>query len=409
MMSAKYVIINAFTNTFATTVDLKSAIEILYNQINLEVSKKVNDDEIIARINMAILGRNEVEIPEDINKSIIEILANKISIKSDSFELTKDGTVTAKEGNIAGLRMTRDANGNSYLSKNYTDANNNVFQSGLYIPNESSGTVPFLYAGCPTDGYLTHSNLYIRHDGLIRAKWFDVNGESGYFNINFDSGKQAVVLNKESIIWKIDDKGNETFFELSNRGTTTIASMYASRDLIIDDPVHNNTLIMLSKFSPETGMTSGSTLGIYCNVGISGFREGTGEECKLYVQGYEILKTASDERIKDNVVDSEIEALKLINQIHHKSFDWNKEKAHKEGHIDIGYIAQELIEIDPNFVVYDKEYDTYQINTLYVLSTATKAIQELDEKLDKQQKIIDFLINKLDCKDEILEILKEGE
>lgn len=372
--------------------------------IQILTEKKVNNDEIIARINMAIRNVESDEIPEGIEKSIIEILANKISIKSDYFELTEDGQITAKRGDIGNLYLYQNTYG-SWLNKNFeTTDKSRKYQSGLFIPDSIDYiNSPFIYAGLDMNGDtgITNANAYITHEGKMRAKWFDVNGESGYFNINFNSGKQALALRKDSLTWKIDDSDNEKFFELWHHDEFFDFDMYAARTLRVMDITHQKEIFSIAKFSPETGQSTGSLAGFSCNVAITGTREGTGEECKLYVQGYEILKTASDERIKDNIVNSEIEALKLINQIHHKSFDWNKEKAHKEGHIDIGYIAQELIEIDPNFVVYDKKYDTYQINTLYVLSTATKAIQELDEKLDKQQKMIEFLADKLGCREEL--------
>ena len=81
--------------------------------------------------------------------------------------------------------------------------------------------------------------------------------------------------------------------------------------------------------------------------------------------------------------------------------------------VDFGIIAQDAIEVDPNSVIHNQEYDTWQMNDLDLICTNIKATQELDEEnqiikneLKKQQKIIDFLTEKLNCKEEFENFLK---
>jgi hypothetical protein len=116
-----------------------------------------------------------------------------------------------------------------------------------------------------------------------------------------------------------------------------------------------------------------------------------------------INSTSSDRRLKKNIKDTVKNALDTIKQIIHKQFTWKSNNKH----VDIGYIAQELEEIDPNLIhkreKTDKDgniidYD-YQVNTLQMVALCTKAIQE-------QQKQIDFLINKLNCKEELENYMK---
>ena len=118
-----------------------------------------------------------------------------------------------------------------------------------------------------------------------------------------------------------------------------------------------------------------------------------------------------------NIMDAIENALGLINQILHRRFDWKKDGRH----ISIGYIAQELMKVDPNFVIYNEKYDTYQIDLLYVMATATKAIQEEDEKVEnlkkenenlkkeneKLKKIVKMLGNELGLSKEVESILNE--
>ena len=393
--------INKMNGNYATKAELK----LTENSINAEVLKKVGNDEIIAKINMAIQGiepDDDGNIPEDVEKSIIEIIANKLSIKSDYTQLTPEGHFTTTSAKIANWNLK---NSMLYSNSTYEGA---LYQSGLDSRDNDYLLYAGLWVGDGESHDLSESNAYITKSGKMKAQWFEVNGQSGHFKINYDSGRQAISLKPSGLHWKIDDERNGSFFgfSIAEKGVST--ELYDARWFNIRDAVHNSEIVSISRMEPDDVgyliqdrhfITINSEVRIYDS-------DGWGKEYELILNGYNVLTSASDERIKKNIVDSEIKALKLINKIHHKSFDWDKEKAHKEGHIDIGYIAQELIKIDPNFVVYNKEFDTYQINTLYVLSTATKAIQELDDKIDKQQKMIDFLADKLGCKEELEEYMK---
>ena len=100
---------------------------------------------------------------------------------------------------------------------------------------------------------------------------------------------------------------------------------------------------------------------------------------------------SSDIRLKENIEDSEVDALTLVNQIQHRSFDMKKDGEHH----DIGYIAQELEELDESFVmkVYQtrqvdgKDYFTgdytYQIDERKLIPYLSRSIQQLSEENEK--------------------------
>lgn len=103
----------------------------------------------------------------------------------------------------------------------------------------------------------------------------------------------------------------------------------------------------------------------------------------------------SDIRLKENITGSEINALEAVNRMKVRQFDWKK-----GGHQNIGFVADELEEIDPNLALgggYDEngEMDVKQINTSYLLNYAIKAIQELSAKVDEQEKRIKELERRL--------------
>ena len=141
-----------------------------------------------------------------------------------------------------------------------------------------------------------------------------------------------------------------------------------------------------------TGTTGGKE---YRRVAVRGQWGSTTEN--YYATDYVYTNTGvSDIRLKDNVVDSEVNALEIVNQMQVRQFDWKK-----GGHQNIGFVADELEEIDPNLALgggYDEngEMDVKQINTSYLLNYAIKAIQELSATIKEQSCKIRELEEKLD-------------
>lgn len=106
----------------------------------------------------------------------------------------------------------------------------------------------------------------------------------------------------------------------------------------------------------------------------------------LYVSGETFVNgnvyannISSDRRVKDNIKNSTTSALDIIQKIQHKEFDKKTDKKHYK----IGYIAQELEQLDDNFVLYDKDNDMYYINELPIIATLSKAIQEQQEQIEE--------------------------
>lgn len=106
----------------------------------------------------------------------------------------------------------------------------------------------------------------------------------------------------------------------------------------------------------------------------------------------------SDIRLKENIANSETDALETVNRMKVRQFDWKERMG--GWHQDIGFVADELEEIDPNLALgggYDEngEMDIKQINSPYLLNYAIKAIQELSAKVDEQEKRIKELERRL--------------
>lgn len=111
------------------------------------------------------------------------------------------------------------------------------------------------------------------------------------------------------------------------------------------------------------------------------------------------ISAFSDKRLKTNVHDSDVCALEKVNQIRYRSFDFKDEQY--GNHEDIGYIADELKEIFPECVVSVPQdrttcgYDElYQVEDKALVKYLGKAIQELTDIVNTQQKEIDLLKSK---------------
>lgn len=81
----------------------------------------------------------------------------------------------------------------------------------------------------------------------------------------------------------------------------------------------------------------------------------------------------SDERLKTNIKNTSVNALKTINQIELKEFDWIENNQHEK----IGIIAQQLQTILPDLVFEDEGNTKLSIKLLKFIPYLIKAIQEL--------------------------------
>jgi hypothetical protein len=115
--------------------------------------------------------------------------------------------------------------------------------------------------------------------------------------------------------------------------------------------------------------------------------------------GITLQYAASDLRLKDYIDDCEINAIDLIKQIKMHQFDWKEDGTHQ----NIGFIADELEELDNRFVINggstggeNPVEDVKCVNMFYLEGYIVKAIQEQQAIIDEQQKEINDLKNILD-------------
>lgn len=281
--------------------------------------------------------------------------------------------------NTAGLRLYTD----------YTDADNyNALMLGKYglYAQKVQNKVPELWMEGDTskkwEGYIVR---YLNNKVRINTNSLFTDGcELG---ANFSTDGSATVGKGLSVGGNATVDGTLMFYDLENQAKT---SGKVKRQPVASVSADDSQVAYL--FS-GTGSKHGDAatyrrLGIRAKWGGSGFSTDY-----LYT-----TSQVSDIRLKDNIKNSETDALETVNRMKVRQFDWKEQMG--GWHQDIGFVADELEEIDPNLALgggYDEngEMDIKQINSPYLLNYAIKAIQELSAKVDEQEKRIKELERRL--------------
>ena len=98
------------------------------------------------------------------------------------------------------------------------------------------------------------------------------------------------------------------------------------------------------------------------------------------------IDMASDKRLKENIVDSNIVALDKIKQLKMKSFDFISTGKHEE----VGLIAQEVEAVLPSVISKNPEKadDYLHIDYVAIVPYLIKSIQELNQKIEEMEKTV---------------------
>ncbi|MCI8620307.1 MAG: tail fiber domain-containing protein [Clostridia bacterium] len=274
------------------------------------------------------------------NGKEINLTSDDITIQSNKLNVDKQGNLTCSNANIIGGEINLSSSSDDIPKFTVTSTSGTKMQisSGAILGYNNSGNLKIkVWSNLGAISmYDTNSNIYTNytHGAITCRDNFDITS-NGKTSINADS---------------IEAKVNG-YFRVINSS--------------------NNEIIAFG----DTGIFPHRTIDM---------------------QGENIINAgnvSSDRRLKKDIQETEISAIDRIMQIQHKQFAWKKDNTKEE----IGYIAQELEQIDPNYVrhniIKDEDgnitSDNYEVRILPLLSTATKAIQE-------QQKIIEELKNRIE-------------
>lgn len=346
-----------------------------------------------------------VDVASLTQEQIVDILSDDGKFKGLYYEKGESGNTTlyisfnAMKGGVISLGGTN--NGNGQLKIYDADGNqiSRLGYTGYVVLNKNTGNpmVSLNTAGLRlytdyTDAknyqalMLGKYGLYAQDvsDDAIRL-WQE--GTAGGYIVKYQNDTVWIYTDNLTAMNNVTVGGTLMFYDLENQTKT---SNKVKRQPVASVSADDSQVAYL--FSGK-GSKYGETivhhrLGIRAKWGAPGFSTDY-----LYTDGQ-----VSDIRLKENIENSETDALETVNRMKVRQFDWKERMG--GWHQNIGFVADELEEIDPNLALgggYDEngEMDVKQINSPYLLNYAIKAIQELSAKVDEQEKHIKELERRL--------------
>lgn len=376
--------VNQKLEGYSTTEEMNAAIKLIAEAISLEVSKKLNEDEFSTKLQV---DYESVQIAWNKISEFIQFINAQLQIKDNQKKLlmaldklgmhfykssgseigdiglTNDTEIAfaingAESGNAMVWGIKRTANGTTKFFPVFRYGDYNI-EDGTEFGGLFTLEAPMMLQGNP---------IFLGNDSAVPYILGDDNGNVVFGNI--DSGCY------------FNDGGGNTIFSIDPNTGAYVQNMYAN------NLADCNNLTSLTG-SVVTGSGTGTNYGVLNVI----LKDGTGFALNTSI-------TTSDERLKENIKDSQVKAIDIIKQLKHRTFTW-KETGQKQ---EVGYVAQELEKIDKNFIFKIPQIDSkgnkvdeiYNVNMLPILSTVTKAMQEQQEKIQEQHKIIESLIKRIE-------------
>lgn len=393
---AEYLVKNEFNDTYTTKAEFKTAIN--------ETSQKI---ELMA---MTKLDKNEFATYLELNSEAVKVAWNMITDYLQMEVLNENASLTVRD-EAKSLLMSLDKLGQHFYSEN-----KNIMDVKVANVTPEEGitkkalmflldTIKMGNDGILGWGYKANEN---GQEIVIPAIYLgEVNSGEGYGVHIVPTIPLFLSLNK------IDTNNGELILELENKfnlkkNGNTILRTYTNEEGIEAFSFKDNVLVDVGGIALNGGFivgagnipTSSTVEYFLASYNTNYLFVGQGEN------GFSIYANSSDKNLKKNIKNTTNNALDKVMKIKHKEFNWKSNNEHQ----DIGYIAQDMELIDKTFVHHtiikdkdNKEHEDWQINTLSVLATATKAIQEQQEQIeelkekDKQKdKLIQSLIERIE-------------
>lgn len=368
-MYAKYVKRNEFTDIFTTQVEMNAAIEILSNAISLAVTQ----DNLMASINLKIEN----------GESGIDFKSDLFSLISKYTQITREGELTTAKGNIAGWDISTDS-----LTKGLAG-----IVSATEDELQSFKEIFYVGKGLGEDG---NSAWSVNTIGHMRGHAIDLycldNNQKypSYIKIYAANSQTGTVIESDNI-----STGHGIFGDGIARG-------YAMHSPDLDKFPSNNHTYWCHFNDPGNNALV--------------FQKDANKNSNFTASSWWISSGSSDERLKHDIEPISEDLLKLINELELKQFIFNSDG----DHIVVGVIAQDFLRLIEKYNLDKEQIDKYEIVRYGIDATEEVPdgymavdyqriqllkIKCLEIKTQKQERKIDFIINKLGYEDEIKEII----
>ena len=408
--------------------------------------------EIIASINN--VGQSVAKIKAsviDLSGYNINLTSQNITINSTNFNVDNNGNIVAnnglfkgkiiaKSGSIGGMDITN--NGVHYLIDDVdkypsilkSDGGVYIGKNGIYTSSVESGALGSYYGS----SLIKNGKIKLIY-GKYKEYILSMNGQecsctNGGRTFSFDySGIELSSINS-------NNKQKYPFITLNEDGLMFNASQangwFDNKKFCLctdfDDFALGNAYYSILKFYPNGKYDdSGNVIkdaerwDAIFGKGLGNFRwveqeNSYGSPTKGYIEvvvngimnqpvRFGISTWLSDAKFKENINDTKINnALNVIDSIKHREFNWKNNNEFSDNIVRIGYVAQELEDIMPEFVLKIRQKDgSYlrQVDEKSLLPVVTKSIQELHKEVIDNRKYLDENTDKYN--DEIYNLKNE--
>lgn len=336
-----------------------------------------------------------VDVASLTQEQIVDILSDSGKFKGFYYEKDESGNTTlyisfnAAKGGVLALGGQNDGNGlvkiyDSSGSLILTIGQNGIETRATTLTNKNAkGSIAFNKKG------LTFAEDIAGGD---TSSGNDLHLEKSI--ISFDSLANVIgELDELTVRGDAIARGRLLFYDYENQSKKASGAKAVTRQPVASVTADTNRVAFLSSDYHANGYGAGTEHGSY-RLGVKAQWGGSSYETHYIYSNLAV----SDIRLKENIENSETDALETVNRMKVRQFDWKERMG--GWHQNIGFVADELEEIDPNLALgggYDEngEMDIKQINSPYLLNYAIKAIQELSAKVDKQEKRIKELERRL--------------
>lgn len=362
---------NIYTTQFATKVELNSTIKQTKDEIDLEVSKKVGNDEVISKINQTA--------------ETITIQANKVNISGMISAINNNTTTTINGDKIT----TGSITANKVSSDIITTGNFNAQK--INADNITSGT---LSADKINGGTITASDIKLKGVSLTPST-------SSIGGLSVSSG---TISNSRMGL----DTANGILRVFNNNGGSMILSNAARLSATAGVGISSNSNGNISAPSKNLDLKacSGATAYLGCMSDASGTNEKSAISCEngtlnlrstgvIYANGVAIggsSSKATKENIKDLSQEKKDELYNLIKNIPLKEYDYKEQYGKKENY---GFIIEDIENTKLNTLLHivqnknNKDMKNYSSEDLVRLELVI--IQELIKKNEMLEKRIEKL------------------
>ena len=335
-------------------------------------NSKFNKAEIVAEINN---GVSNVKIhAENIQLANFVISGGKLtSLVTTKYNFTQNDITKVRDLIMEGSWTTAELNKYDINKNGKIDANDYISIKGIVDGNISTSKPGKFEINTNQDDYT--------HKGLI-------------YGYNGDGVEKILIGLGESKLTNLNVKGTLTSSsDLNVAGSgTIIGGIGTNGQVFANGTVFSNALPVVNTH----GIGNNSIKSIRMEYSPKSYLE-------ILAEGgaYGIDAWASDKRLKRRVKDSKYDALDTLRKIKHRQFIYRN----TDEKVLIGYVADELQELDPNMVFEVGPQKIKQPNPSIIIPILSKAIQEQQEIIDKQDKRI---IELEDQVKKILELVERG-